>query len=288
MSRNADVNAHKHHRRTAILAIDGLVQCKIKRWPSLVGARADRISRAQAMSVQYDPASAKLIAVSSKAAAAATRKFSVLCPQNSTSQPQEDHVSQSQANGSKESLQPQANGSKKLLQPQADGSAAVRQTQKFAIFEPQRDTTASAAPAAASTSLPSVAPSAVASAKAPATVDKELDQESRPKDVEHQHKSKAKAAPTPSQVKRNSRKERKQRAQGRGQETSRQQLERALVARLQQWHTGAPEDTSALQLPVALAGVTDAFFDRERKELAFSAELLPHDRQLVHAAALRR
>jgi hypothetical protein len=234
------------------------------------------------MSVQYDPASAKLIAVSSKAAAAATHKFSVLCPQNSSQL--EDHVLQPQANGSKESLKPQASGSKKLLQPQADGSAVVRATQKFAVFEPQSDAKASAAPAPPAVALAAVAP---ATAKA-SEVELKQHQESRQKDVEHQQKSKAKAAPTPSQVKRNSRKERKQRAQGRGQETSRQQLERALVARLQQWHTGAPEDTSALQLPVALAGVTDAFFDRERKELAFSAELLPHDRQLVHAAALRR
>eukprot|EP00953_Heterococcus_sp_UTEX-ZZ885_P010607 6195-Heterococcus_DN1.PRE.1 len=237
------------------------------------------------MSVQYDPARAKLIAVSSKAAAAATRKFSVLCPQNSSQL--EDHVSQPQANGSKESLKPQANGSKKLLQPQADGSAVVRATKKFAVFEPQSDAKASAAPAPPAVALAAVAPAttpatvAPAAAKAPELeVELKQHQESRQKDVEHQQKSKAKAAPTPSQVKRNSRKERKQRAQGRGQETSRQQLERALVARLQQWHTGAPEDTSALQLPIALAGVTDAFFDRERKELAFSAELLPHDRQL--------
>jgi hypothetical protein len=246
------------------------------------------------MSVQYDPASAKLIAVSSKAAAAATRKFSVLCPQSSTSSRPEDHVSQPRANGSKESLQPHANGSKKLLKPQADGSAAVRQTKKFTIFEPQTDPPATAAPAPPAVAPAAVAPAttpaavAPAPATAPAVVGREMDEGSRPKNVEQQQKSKAKAAPTPSQVKRNSRKERKQRAQGRGQETSRQQLERALVARLQQWHTGAPEDTSALQLPVALAGVTDAFFDRGRKELAFSAELLPHDRQLVHAAALRR
>jgi hypothetical protein len=239
------------------------------------------------MSVQYDPASAKLIAVSSTAAAAATRKFSVLCPRNAPiPEPQlADHVCSEQQHSQS------ANGSQELLKPQANGSAAVRRTTKFGVFEPQNST----------------APSTAVSPEAPAP-QKELKQhqESRSEapveapaqapataaaietNLVQQQQSSAKAAQTPSQLKRKTRKERKEKAQGRAQETSRQQLERALVARLQQWHTGAAEDASALTLPVALAGVTDAFFDRECKELAFSAELLPHDRQLVHAAALRR
>ncbi|KAG5191806.1 hypothetical protein JKP88DRAFT_230748 [Tribonema minus] len=98
----------------------------------------------------------------------------------------------------------------------------------------------------------------------------------------------------------------KHRSSGTGSmpQSPRQQLERALTARLVRWRNSAAAasdgskqrdeegeqdvDEAGLALPLsALPGVDDALFNTACDDLAFPMELSPADRQLVHAAALR-